>query len=158
MWSDPYIDTGTGGLVITASRAILDDSGNIIGVAGLDITLETIKEYIKKYTIGTTGYIMLTDSEGIILSHPTEKLIGTEVPVKEVVDLIKKVKSGESLTIEYSYEDEDKLGVATRLNDIPLAIVGTIPESDIFMLSDQVTVKLTEMMEDILRGIRSSFT
>ena len=96
---------------------------------------------------------MLTDTTGVILSHPTEKLIGTEVPVKEVVDLIKKVKSGESLTIEYSYEDEDKLGVATRLNDIPLAIVGTLPESDIFMLSDQVTVKLTEMMEDILRGI-----
>ncbi len=44
----------------------MDDNGDVIGVAGIDITLETITEYIKKYTMGTTGYIMLTDTAGVI--------------------------------------------------------------------------------------------
>lgn len=69
VWSDPYPDFDTDDYVITASKAMyLNDT--IIGVIGIDISLESITESISKSDLGFGGYPFLFDKSGGVIVHP----------------------------------------------------------------------------------------
>jgi len=68
--TSPYIDTMTGELCITVSRAVLQD-GEVIGVVGADILIPELTNMILDITLDGRGYAMLLDSNGDILVHPT---------------------------------------------------------------------------------------
>ena len=66
----PYVDTMTGELCITVSRAVLRN-GAVIGVVGADILIPEIKRIIMEIDLDP-GYAMLLDANGDILVHPTD--------------------------------------------------------------------------------------
>ena len=68
----PYIDTGTQKPVLTISAPVIDRTNTIIGVAGIDITLERMYEMMSTYRILETGHAILLDMSGGILYHPEE--------------------------------------------------------------------------------------
>ncbi|SDC36482.1 methyl-accepting chemotaxis protein [Pelagirhabdus alkalitolerans] len=53
-WTDPYIDTATGEPVITAAREITDDSGAVIGVAGLDFDMGHLAGMVRRNILRDT--------------------------------------------------------------------------------------------------------
>lgn len=63
----PYVDEVTGKSVITFSKAINDYDGNFIGVVGLDIDLNIIKDYINGIKILNNGFVILTDEKGNVI-------------------------------------------------------------------------------------------
>ncbi|WP_243122210.1 cache domain-containing protein [Clostridium thermarum] len=72
----PYISKDENqSLIVTTSSAIKDSNGNIIGVVGMDITLESISNLVSKIKIGDSGYIVLYTADGTIISHPDSSLI-----------------------------------------------------------------------------------
>jgi len=73
--TEPYIDTATALLVLTVATPITDNNGNIIGVAGVDISLDDISKLMSSYKYKDTGYAILVDSAGNIIYHPNKELI-----------------------------------------------------------------------------------
>ncbi|MEK5037532.1 methyl-accepting chemotaxis protein [Sporosarcina sp. FSL K6-3457] len=69
VWSDPYIDAASGGYVITASKAMLRNN-TLVGVIGVDISLENITESVSQSDFGFEGYPFLFDSNGGAIVHP----------------------------------------------------------------------------------------
>ncbi len=43
IWTAPYIDFATGKLIITAAHTVKDNSGDIVGVIGADVSLEALQ-------------------------------------------------------------------------------------------------------------------
>jgi len=73
--SDPYVSSDeTKTLIISASSTIKNDRGNIIGVMGLDVSLEKLSQIISNIKIGNTGYAFLFTKDGTILAHPNNNL------------------------------------------------------------------------------------
>lgn len=68
-----YVDTVTGGLVVTVSRGIYNGS-TMVGVIGMDISLDALVKELSTLTIGETGYLTVYDSAGAILYHPDSSL------------------------------------------------------------------------------------
>jgi methyl-accepting chemotaxis protein len=56
--------------MISVCKAVLDAKGDILGVAAMDITLTQITDLIKKIRIGRTGYVILVQDDGVIISDP----------------------------------------------------------------------------------------
>lgn len=106
IWTEPYQDTGSGNLVVTAARPIFDDSNNIVGVIGLDISLEQLTKMIVSFKIGEKGYFILSDTKGNVIAHPTAEKIGQPL----TTDILReKAQSGEiSGTLDYNYNNADK--------------------------------------------------
>ena len=70
-WSIPYIDATGGGLVVTvASPVYYGEDFN--GVFAADIQLSQITEQISFIKIGQTGYALMVDDAGRIISMPNE--------------------------------------------------------------------------------------
>lgn len=156
-WTNPYIDFNTGELVITATQAIKDDSGAVIGVTGADVLLTDLQNLIGKYSIGKTGYVFSTDNEGIVLNHPEDigktdpesfAKIGKEVSTPE---LLAYALSGKTNTewIEYTYKGEEKIAIASRLPDLNFALFGTYYKKDYIETVDKTKESFTKLQDNI---------
>lgn len=70
--SDAY-RSATGEVVVSVARAFLDKAGNRAGTVGVDISLTALTDMIASFKIGRTGYLMLIQSDGLVLAdarHP----------------------------------------------------------------------------------------
>ena len=69
-WSEPYIDAVTDNLMVTSSKPFYDSAGKLIGVVGIDVTIETISQRIINTQVGELGYAFLVDEHGHIIARP----------------------------------------------------------------------------------------
>ncbi len=71
--TEPYyfeIDNST---IISTVTTIKNNSGDIIGVQGLDVSLKGLTDMIKNINIGKTGYILLVSKSGKIIANPKDE-------------------------------------------------------------------------------------
>ncbi|CAG5958109.1 unnamed protein product, partial [Menidia menidia] len=81
-WTNVYLDALELGLVITGTlpvfnrtKTIDDRNGEhqnqlILGVMGIDVSLDDIKKLTPRFTIGPNGYYFAIDPNGYVLLHP----------------------------------------------------------------------------------------
>lgn len=60
--------------IISASTTIKDLNGKIIGVMGLDISLDKLSEIISNLKVPNDGYVFLINNDSTIIAHPNKKL------------------------------------------------------------------------------------
>ncbi len=64
VWTPAYIDFGTNDLVITRSRKISNDQGNVSGVIATDIILTDLNNYIRSIDISHQGVAFIIEPDG----------------------------------------------------------------------------------------------
>ncbi|MCF0147657.1 MAG: methyl-accepting chemotaxis protein [Clostridium sp.] len=96
--SDPYEDYTTKRTMITYSKAVLNDNGELQGVIGIDEDLEHLSEMTKKIEDYNNAYSIVFNKNGTIIANNKSDLIG-----KNEADLpwIKDVLSIEDNNSEY---------------------------------------------------------
>jgi GAF domain-containing protein/HAMP domain-containing protein len=72
IWSAPYLDATGLGMVTTVAIPIYDQAGKLIGVAGLDITLDEISNNIETARFSKSGYSFLIDQNGGVIVLPDQ--------------------------------------------------------------------------------------
>jgi methyl-accepting chemotaxis protein len=79
-YSDPYLYTFDNQTVsmITASYPMLDDSKNVLGIATVDLYLDSIHEALSSVKIFDSGYIVVVSESGSILYCPDLSLVGED--------------------------------------------------------------------------------
>ncbi len=68
--TDPYIDAGSGKMVVSVTAPILNDAGRVIGVAGADISTEQIIKALSAFNYNGSGFAILIDKTGTFIYHP----------------------------------------------------------------------------------------
>jgi methyl-accepting chemotaxis protein len=68
--TDPYIDAGSGKMIVSVTAPILNDSGKLIGVAGADISTEMIIQALSAFNYNGSGFAILIDKTGTFIYHP----------------------------------------------------------------------------------------
>ena len=76
VWSDPYLDAASNGLVITTSIPVYDASGKFRGVDAMDIQMNRITEIVSEIHIGDTGYAFLLDKDKRLIAMPAAAYTG----------------------------------------------------------------------------------
>lgn len=72
VWSPVYYDATGLGLVTTIAEPVYDRQGRLIGVIGLDITLDELQANIENARFFETGYSFLVDSQGNAIILPEQ--------------------------------------------------------------------------------------
>ncbi len=83
--STPYIDAGTGNMVVTMSMP-LTQNGTLIGVLARDIDISALVDMFKSHSIDDGSYIFLIDNEGHILSHLFDEYAPTSQNITMAAD------------------------------------------------------------------------
>lgn len=61
------------GVPVSTIMAKIRNNGRVIGVAGIDINLSTLTSVVSNIKIGKSGYMMVMEGDGTILSSPGDK-------------------------------------------------------------------------------------
>src|SRR5699024_1350137 len=82
IWTETYVDEGSGETILTAAKAYYK-GGQLEGVVGADVLIDTLIDMIDKITIGEEGFAVIFDEEGKFVAHPDKSQIGDDHAVEE---------------------------------------------------------------------------
>ena len=96
-WVPPYRDTQGQGLVMPCVTPVRSESGELLGIAGLEVTLDFIKEHFMKPT-GPIEATYVLDDEGHILvsSNNGQSAERKELPTFHILSVLQMVEKDES--------------------------------------------------------------
>ena len=138
----PYLYEFIGENIITVVTPIRDEGGTMVGVAGVDITIGKVSEFMQQHKIGETGFFSLITDTGQIVYHPNDALIDTELsdaPISEYLrSNIQNLVSGRIRFEENNVPFEGNISVADKTGWI---ILGALTEKELF--SDYTALKIS---------------
>ena len=79
----PYVERSSGQAVFTYSRAIYDDDGRSLGVAGLSVLVDHIGQKVVAAALAQGGYGMIFSQDLTIIAHPNPAFVGLSVRAPE---------------------------------------------------------------------------
>ena len=83
--SEPYLDTMSGETVISISKSIKIDN-NIVGVIAMDVTIETLKEFIINLSYEDGSYAFIINEHEQIILHPNDEIAPREGKISKISD------------------------------------------------------------------------
>ena len=114
IWVEPYIDNEGAQTVVTSyAMPVRDKSGELAGVAGIDVSLEWLSDTINNRHIYPSSFLLLLTESGKPIIRPSEEEVKKEVP-DFIISLIndstvtrKQSKSGRSTVIHFDTDSRD---------------------------------------------------
>lgn len=124
IWTDPYVDKGTGTLVISVASPIYNTERNneFVGVLALDISLDKLTELVNDIRIGQTGFASLVNQEGKFLIH-NDYPFDTPIPVENLKDA---VIANESDLVEYKVDGDPRFAYFATIPQTGWRLIGTL--------------------------------
>lgn len=141
--TEPYIDSSTGKTILSAVSPIFDENGTVLGVAGLDISLEHIKTVMQEYKIGNTGYIMLFSAQGVTVYHPEEALL--QKGIQEIglsAEAVAAVENQEESFLRYKMGGVAKYGYAAQVGNSGYVVISSLSSSEYYSSLIQMVAAL----------------
>ena len=131
--TEPYVDVNTGGMTLTMSTPVYNNAGKLVGVAGMDIALDTIVNTVSQYKIGESGFVALLSSDGMFIYHPTSESIGKYIAdmdiSKEVIDA---VLNKQHIFTKYKVNGDAKFGCVATVGDTGYVVISCITSSEYY--------------------------
>lgn len=150
--SSPYKDASSGQIVVTLAETV-ENNGKIVGVTGLDITVDTLIDRMAISKVGNSGYVFISDIDGNIISHPNKNLIDQNVSSQ--LPFWDKVKSGNSGFVNYSTNNKIKFGAYQTNTITGWKLVATLDQSE--LTNDTKSILNIALLILLIMGLISIF-
>ncbi len=125
--TEPYIDSSTGDMILSAVTPVYDDAGGVLGAAGVDITMAHVMEVMGEYKIGNNGYVLLVTQSGMVIYHPNEEMINKNLSEAGVTqNVIQAVEGGKSQFMKYKVNGKSKYGMVQAAGDTGYAVISNM--------------------------------
>lgn len=136
VYTEPYVDSTTGEMVITIAKPI-KLNGKVIGVLGSDIEVNKIVEIIQNAKPFEESYGFLLDSNQNILVHPNENFQPTPDGLTNIADAMDRnfvgilSKQGEETEPITDYDGKKKYFASTTVPSARWTVGFAIPISEV---------------------------
>jgi methyl-accepting chemotaxis protein len=140
VWTDPYADASTKKLVITAAAPIHNSRGNAVGVVAVDLSLDALSSEISGINIGQTGYPVIIASDGTVLVHRSNGVIGAPIPIESLHKFVMENTEG---VFNYEWDGSKKIAVLASIDKFNWKIMTA---NDVSELQAKTTPILTRLI------------
>ena len=124
-----------GQLTLYVAKAI-KHNGQTKGAVGMEVEINGLAEKFANVPIGRTGYLTISDSDGLVLTHPDQTMIGESFIEYSFWDDVKNTPSD---FIEYNFQGKDKFLSFTTNEKIGWKLLGTMEIDE--LLNDTKQIK-----------------
>lgn len=131
--TEPYIDSSTGKLILSAAAPVYDDAGTVLGAVGMDISLDHMTQIMSEYKIGRKGYILLMSENGMFLYHPQSDLIQKTIQDIDISqNVIEGVQSQTDGFLKYKADGRTKYGFLQCAGDTGYLVLSSLPMTEYY--------------------------
>jgi methyl-accepting chemotaxis protein len=126
-------DTSTGELALFIDFKV-SQSGKVVGVAGLGLSMRELSELIQNFSFGERGKVYLVRSDGLIQVHPEAEFSGKRQLAEQIGGPAAQAVMGHQGLISSSFvrDGEDFLALSLPLRDLGWTLVAEVPQSQIY--------------------------
>nr|WP_288627401.1 methyl-accepting chemotaxis protein [uncultured Roseburia sp.] len=155
--TEPYIDSSTGEIILSAATPVYDEGGNVLGAAGMDISLDHVTEVLSGYTIGSNGYVWLVSSDGMLIYHPNAELVQQNIAdVNVSANVVNAIMNQTTEFLKYKTDGTTKYGSVQLVGDTGYLVVSNMPFLEYYqMLFATIGVLLVIFALGIILVMRS---
>lgn len=139
-----YEDAATGEMVVTVTSPYTNAAGEMIGVVGMDLSLDNLTSYFSEITIGETGYITVYDSDKNIIYHPDSSLLMRNLSEVEYSDNMASLLANNqnSDVVEYQRSGKNFYGGTRYIDTYDWTVLACMPGSEYMQETTTVFVML----------------
>lgn len=124
--TQPYEDVNKAGrYVITLSKIVKNNEGQVSGVVGTDITLDTLSDKVSSVKVGENGFTTIIDSNGNIIASKDKSLVGKNSKDESWINGVTK-ESNKTMVV--SIKGKNYVSYTTKNNESGYSVVALIPE------------------------------
>jgi len=133
--------------VIVVAHKVVDSFGDVVGVFGATIPLESLSKMVSRIAMGEVGYGWIVDGTGLVLAHPERSMVGqfnvlksSQAGYKGLEELASKMVKGQQGFGTILTPDGKRLFVAfTPIPGTPNWTLGlAIAESELFARANKM--------------------
>lgn len=129
----PYVSASTGATILSAVTPVYDSKGNVLGVVGIDVTIDTIMNMMGEYTIGANGYTMLLTDDGTFVYHPNADIIDTTVADMSISSSVgDAISAHDTKLLKYKVDGSSKHGYIMPSGDTGFVVLSCIPNGQYY--------------------------
>ena len=154
--SDPYISDTNNKLCITVAAPVYDVSrSNTVGIALIDISLDSIQAFISSYQIGNTGAISIIDGNNNIIAYSKDNISGKNIDEIGLTDekFVEELNNVTGNRVIYSYDGDYRTGFVTKLGLADWKVVTAMSLSEFNKDINQVVTILILTQVIIIVGL-----
>lgn len=125
--TEPYVDYTTGKMAIAITAPVYLN-GKIVGLTGIDISIDALSNIVGDYILGETGYFSLLTKDNIITSHnDTDNILKSVNEVGFSDNLIEAIYNENDEIMMYTYNNEQYMGNTEIIGDTGWKIISAMP-------------------------------
>ena len=134
--TEPYVDSSTGKLVLSAAAPVIDEaSGTVLGAVGMDISLDHMTKIMSEYKIGSNGYILLLSENGTYLYHPQNDLIQKNIKDSDISqNVTDAIASKQDAFLRYQADGVAKYGFLQRAGNTGYVVLSSLPLTEYYSI------------------------
>ncbi len=134
--TEPYVDSSTGKLVLSAAAPVIDEaSGTVLGAVGMDISLDHMTKIMSEYKIGSNGYILLLSENGTYLYDPQNDLIQKSIRDSDISqDVTDAIASKQDAFLRYQADGVAKYGFLQRAGNTGYVVLSSLPLTEYYSI------------------------
>lgn len=142
--TEPYVDSSTGKLILSAASPVYDDAtGEVLGAVGMDIALDHMTEIMSGYKIGRKGYMLLLSENGTFLYHPQTDIIQKNINDVNVSENVRSaIASQTDAFLKYKVDGLTKYGSLQHAGDTGYVVLSNMPMSEYYSVLAAMIVAL----------------
>ncbi|MGV2644744.1 chemotaxis protein, partial [Clostridium perfringens] len=98
--SEPYEDAVNKKIVVTYSKAVKSDNGEIQGVVSLDKNLDRLSDIVRNINFGNNSFATVLSENGTIVAHGDNSLIGKNAKEVPWIEEVQNIENNTSKNID----------------------------------------------------------
>ncbi len=134
IWTEPYQDDVSGDMIISVAKAVISN-GEIVGVVGLNVNLKDLTQKLSNIKLGRTGYIAISDKNGLLVTHPDPTMIGEDITEYRFWEIAKANERGFS---PYEFKGKNKFLAFETNNRTKWKILGTMERMELLEDTNEI--------------------
>lgn len=127
--TEPYENSSTGEMVASIVTPVFDGSGNMTGVAALDLSLGAVTDMMEEQKLGNTGFLLLITKDGTIMFADDESLLQSSIHNINISEEVKEgFSAGEYGNYTYRFAGSKNYGYMTEAGDSQWVVLSGMPD------------------------------
>ena len=127
--TEPYIDSSTEKMILSAASPVYDDAtGTVLGAVGMDIALDHMTDIMSDYKIGRSGSMLLLSENGTFLYHPQNDIIQKNIKDVDISqNVADAILSGNDVFLKYKAGGVTKYGSLKSAGETGYIVLSSLP-------------------------------
>ena len=138
----PYYFKADDAVIISTVTTVENNSGETIGVQGLDVSLKGLTKMIENIQVGNNGYVILATEKGKILAHPKRPEFNFKNINKLNVEELKNIKNIKNDHFSTTLDEENYFMNLYTAPKTGWKFISVIPQNELTARINQMYFKI----------------